>query len=790
VSTATVTLNEFFASLFPNLSAGYIELRALPSKAQMAFTEPDLIADMQREFLIPHSAENIYFGVATRIEKDGTLAGGAKHCGAFHALFIDYDFKETSEEDALALLAVCPVRPSIVISSGGGLHVYWLLREPIAAAEGTSWLRRLSATMRSDCAATDAARILRVPGTMNYKYDPPRPVTIEVFRPDRRYALDEFAWLIPDPRAAHVNGDRNGFRELRCRTGLMPIDMIAEFEKQGLYIRELREGKHAVTCPWASEHSCDSGETQAVIWPPNNEHDLWGFKCLHQHKGVARTIADVIKLFGVDTAPTPDAEDDPGGERYTDMANAARLAEEAAGRVAHAQENRDYFYIFDGVRLNLEAKTAVVPFVEKVARRLYAEANALADKAQRRQKEHDGTGGNMSQDAAQAKKVEIERLVKNSLDRRAGAARLESRDGAYAAIELVKARPSIRIKMDQLDAHPTWLNTPSGTLDLDTGEVWPHRLADYMTKVTGAAYDPTATAPRWEAFLLDVLPDPEVRAFMQRSVGYALTDFIDEHCLWFLYGLGRNGKTTFINAVRAVLGDYAASTKASTLMVKSHGDERRNDVAVLRGARFVSATEAEDGQQLAEALIKEVTGGDPVTARRLYAEFFTFQPTFKIILAANHKPVVRGTDLGIWRRIHLVPFEVIVAEDKVDRGLPAALAAEASGILNWAITGFRAWREGGLQPPEAVRAATAAYRAESDPLGEFFDERIVIEEGGAVPASTLYGAYQQWASQAGIKFPLTQQKLGMALEGRGFHRHKGAQGARSWRGLRLRALAG
>src|SRR5262249_45290487 len=199
--------------------------------------------------------------------------------------------------------------------------------------------------------------------------------------------------------------------------------------------------------------------------------------------------------------------------------------------------------------------------------------------------------------------------------------------GCRSAIEFAKAEPGCRISVSQLDAHPTWLNTPSGTLDLDTGVLHPHRFEDYLTKVTGTSYDPSATCPRWEAFLAEVLPDPEVRSFMQRSIGYSLTDLTDEQCLWFLYGRGRNGKSTLINTLQAVLGDYAASTKASTLMVKAHGDEKRNDVAALRGSRFVSVMEAEDGQQIAESLIKELTGQDPVTVRMLYAEFFTFTPT-------------------------------------------------------------------------------------------------------------------------------------------------------------------
>src|SRR5262245_26018852 len=191
-----------------------------------------------------------------------------------------------------------------------------------------------------------------------------------------------------------------------------------------------------------------------------------------------------------------------------------------------------------------------------------------------------------------------------------GAMRAESRDGRYAVIDLARSETPLKTDITDYDKHPLWLNTPAGTLDLETGRMHDHRIDDLLTKVTGASYGPEATCPTWERFLEEVLPDPEVRAFMQRSVGYALTDVTVEQCLWLLWGKGRNGKSTFINTLRAVLGDYAASTQASTLMVKAHGDGKLNDIAVLRGARLVSATEAEEGQQLAEALLKQMTGED------------------------------------------------------------------------------------------------------------------------------------------------------------------------------------
>jgi len=469
---------------------------------------------------------------------------------------------------------------------------------------------------------------------------------------------------------------------------------------------------------------------------------------------------------------------EPGGERFTDMMNAGRLAATVRHRAGHVEEMKDKWFIFRKDRLVLESRSGMVPFVREVAQGFFEEAVRLEAEL------------GLEDGAKALKKHGRDHNNDPRLERadnlRTAALRLESLGGCYAAIELAKAEPQCRIVLAQLDAHPTWLNTPSGTLDLDTGTLYPHRFSDYITKVSGARYDPAATCPRWEAFLAEVLPDPEDRAFMQRSVGYSLTDLTDEQCMWFLYGKGRNGKTTFINTLRTVLGDYAAATKASTLMVKQHGDDRRNDVAVLRGTRFVSATEAEDGQQIAEALIKEITGQDPVTARLLYAEFFTFTPTFKIFLAANHKPLVRGTDLAIWRRIHLVPFTQTIELAAVDPHLKDRLIAEGSGILNWALAGYRDYRASGLRPSPAVVSATKDYQGEMDPLAEFLAEECWVDPGATSRASEVYATYQRWAQANGVRFPLTQKRLGLLLQDRGFMPHRITGGTRAWRGLKPR----
>jgi putative DNA primase/helicase len=493
-----------------------------------------------------------------------------------------------------------------------------------------------------------------------------------------------------------------------------------------------------------------------------------------------------------------DTSDDPGGERYTDTTNAKLLAAVAKDDVRHADEMKDSWFIWDKHALSLQAATAVYPFVEIVAHNLFVEANEL--EAQIRSALGLSEPGDLEEQVKGMMKADetgavVSDALRILMDRmvmlRMAAHRLESVAGAEATIKMAKAHPTLRIRMDALDQHPYWLNTPGETLDLETGESWAPRIADLLTKVTGARYDSSATCPRWDAFLAEVLPDLEVRAFLQRSVGIALTDNTMERCLWFLWGTGKNGKSTFLDALREVLGQYASNADASTLMRKEHGNTMKNDIAKLRGARFVSASEAEEGDRLAESLIKQMTGGtDPLTVRKMYADYFDFVPTFKIFLATNHKPNIKGTDPAIWDRIHLVDFTVRIADEKVDRDLPATLAAEKSGILNWAIAGYRDWKKDGLRVPASVRASTASYKEEMDSMGNFLaDECVIGDDRFWVATADLYRVYQAWCLSNGVRFPLTQIGLSRQCQDRGFRavqKTTAADRARGLAGIKLR----
>jgi len=222
-------------------------------------------------------------------------------------------------------------------------------------------------------------------------------------------------------------------------------------------------------------------------------------------------------------------------------------------------------------------------------------------------------------------------------------------------------------------------------------------------------------------------------------------------------------------------------------MVKRHSSPISNDVADLRGARFVTAVEIESGRRMAEVLIKQMTGSDKLKARFLYSEHFEFKPEFKIFLAANHKPVIRGTDHAIWRRIRLVPFTVQIPEKEQDKELPGKLKTELPGILNWAIEGCLSWQYEGLTPPQAVQDATQNYRQEMDTLAEFLAERCIIAPGASVPAADLYKAYTAWAEENGEKKPLSQRDFGLILTERGFEGKRGTGGRTVRHGIGLRA---
>jgi putative DNA primase/helicase len=360
----------------------------------------------------------------------------------------------------------------------------------------------------------------------------------------------------------------------------------------------------------------------------------------------------------------------------------------------------------------------------------------------------------------------------------------EAKGRIESMIALARSEPGIAITPEELDADPWALNLSNGTVDLRTGELREHRREDLITKIAPVAYDPDAPAPVWEAFLERVLPSEDLRAFVQQAAGYSATGDTSEQCLFINHGTGANGKSTYQEAIAAALGDYAMRAPTEMLLAKRSGGIP-NDVARLKGARFVAASETEEGRRLAESLVKDLTGQDTISARFMRAEWFDFRPTHKLWLSTNHKPEIRGTDTAIWRRIRLIPWSVTILPAEQDKKLPAVLRRELPGILAWIVRGCLEWRRGGLQAPEEVRKATGEYRAEMDVLAVFLGE--CCESGPELwdYAKDLYTSYKRWCGETGERAE-TQRKFGERLRERGFQRDRGgSRGAGIWRGLRL-----
>lgn len=368
------------------------------------------------------------------------------------------------------------------------------------------------------------------------------------------------------------------------------------------------------------------------------------------------------------------------------------------------------------------------------------------------------------------------------------AVRSESEHKLRAALTLAETEKRIVINAEDLDADSWLLNVANGTLDLRSGELREHAREDLLSKLSPVRRDPDALSTLWERFLERITGgDRELQAFLQRAVGYSLTGDTSEEKLFFAHGPAASGKSTFMEAVKAMLGEYATTVDFETFLKRKGDSGVRNDIARLAGARIAIGVEVDEGKRLAEGLVKTLTGGDTVSARFLYKEFFEFRPQFKLWLAANDRPRVSATDTGMWRRIAQVPFTEVIPENERDPNLKQALKSDPaaqSAILNWALEGCRSWQRDGLQVPDRVKAYTEEYREENDPLRDFFEERCTFSATGTVTRKDLRHAYGQWA-QANGEHVVHPKTLASALRARGVTEGAKIGGERSWQGIAL-----
>jgi len=368
-----------------------------------------------------------------------------------------------------------------------------------------------------------------------------------------------------------------------------------------------------------------------------------------------------------------------------------------------------------------------------------------------------------------------------------------------AMLDIAEFQQPIACLPGDFDRDPWLLNCLNGAINLKTGRLQPHNTADMITKLCPVDYDPDAKFKMWDDFLdTATAGDETIEQFLQAAIGYSLSGDVSEEKLFFIHGDSATGKSTFLEAIKATLGDHAMTADFETFLKRKQVGQIRNDIARLCGARFVVSIEVEEGKKLAEGLIKTLTGGDTVCARFLYKEGFEFVPQFKLFLAANHAPRIKDDDAAIWRRIIRIPFEHSIPEDQRDPKIKATLRnpkIAGPAILAWAVKGCLRWQQKGLVIPDVIKQSIQEYRESQDPLREFFEDDCIFDLNAFVPVAELRGAYDLHCKDNGTRYPLGPRQFNERLRAKGCEakpkRYPNELGtkvvAKCWTGVTLKA---
>jgi putative DNA primase/helicase len=424
------------------------------------------------------------------------------------------------------------------------------------------------------------------------------------------------------------------------------------------------------------------------------------------------------------------------GESLNDAGNADRFVDQYADQVLYVKELRAWLHWSEG-HWRFDNFGEIMGLAENLARQLFFEA---------------------AQTQHQATRTLVSRWANASLQ----LPRLK------AMVEL--AQPKLSVSVTQLDANPWLLGVRNGVVDLRSGVFRAAERGDFITKIAGVAFDHQATCPQWEAFVSSSMNgNQSLIALLQVAAGYSLTGSTAEQVFFFLYGAGANGKSTFVNALRELMGANGIQSPSETIMAQRSASASgpSPDIARLAGVRFVAMVETEDGQRLAESRLKQMTGGDAMTARVLYGSLFDFTPVLKLWLSGNHKPVIRGDDYGIWRRIVLIPFEVVLKKEQRDKHLPDKLRAEFPGILNWLIRGCLVWQKSGLQIPDEVRVQVEQYKSSMDLLALWLSDCCDELPSSQCRARAAYESFAKWCKQGGHN-PISEVRFAQKMNERGY----------------------
>jgi putative DNA primase/helicase len=686
--------------------------------------------------------ENIYFSVnpvKNRMSKKASKADIKKLAW----LHVDIDPDEgkgleAARKEIKNILNLSPLKPTVIVDSGNGYQAFWKLNKPISINENIESLenenRRLENFFKADfCHNID--RIMRVPGTLNR----PNKKKIQLGRTvveaklihfgDDVYSIEDFSAFgdLPKPKSSKNHEEYK----------IEPIDEDDTWKK----FERLCKVDPDIQRRWSgdptglSDASASGFDMAMVSLLKRREFSFSETKLILQYYPYGKG-SDMDGRYFIHTWKKAEA----GTRRnpaLTDTGNAERFAGRFQDELIYVTKWKCWLH-WNGIRWT-RINERISEFAVVIAKSIFHELEGVNNPD--RQK-------NISNWAINSQSVfRLEAMVK-------------------------VARAKLIIEPDQLDTDPWLLNCRNGMLDLKQGKLLPHDPKKFLSNLCDVEFDPEAKCPAWINFTREITSgNEELTQYLQRLVGYCLTGETVEQAMFIFQGSGLNGKSTFLETIKFVMSDYAAKAQAESFLKKKN-ERINNDIAGLAGKRLAIASEVAKGRSLDESLVKELTGGDSITARKLYAEHFTYKPQFKILLGLNDAPDIEGRDNGIWRRIHLIKFDHIVPKDKVDKFLMSKLQKEAPGILAWAIKGCLDWQRDGLAEPEYVRTATQKYREDNDPIELYLNENT--EDGSRknpeywTEFSEIYEGFKNF-SKANGHYEISKKAFGREMAQHGYY---------------------
>jgi len=792
-----VTTIDFLKRLYGYCESGWFYLWTLPDKKTYWFDINNIstVPDAAQRLL--YEDQNVFYGLGLTANKKRYGRAEASNITVIPGVWVELDLQDETHpgnpetvDKWLNLIHDWPWDPSIIVHSGHGLHIYLLARESIEVTTDTasfverfqSYIRQLYPNFKID-STHDLARVLRLPGTVNLKSEPV-PVKV-IYESDARYNLDDIEQYLPDTPTKKSAGKRSDQFERRPTDG--PATAVME---NCIFMQKFRNPKGITEPEWMAAITnlarCVGGHEMIHELVKPYLKDKYNRiktdkKIAHAIDGMSPQSCTFIRNTlgftgcppgGCDiTAPsgwaltakkrpkkkkkTVDAPLPKGMEKFTDLGNAERFARMFKGQVKYCKKFCNWL-IWDGIRWKIDDSGAIMGYAAKCVRDMY-------------------------HDAADIDKTE----VRDALLAHAKKSEALSRMNALVTL----AQHQLPVSIDDLDADHWILNVKNGTINLRTGELMAPDPANNATKLAPITYDSKATCPVFEKFIRSTFDDNQnIINFVQRFLGYCLTGDTREQQFVVAFGAGRNGKGTLLELILDMLGDYAQTTPTATIM-KKKSESISNDIARLRGARYVIASEGEKDRHFDEALIKQITGQDKLAARFLYQETFEFLPQFKLVLLTNDKPVARSEDFALWERIQLLPFTKIFVGENQDKGLKTKLRAESemSGILNWLIEGCLEWQKNGLRPPEEVVQATKEYQLENDYVENWMKDSCIVNPLAHATVSELFTNFNAWMDNSGEKMRVKRKDFTNSLEKKGFTKRVGTGNYTNFYGIGLLA---